>query len=355
MVIGPTWVSAAGTVGRRLDDPDDFVRREVRVALARRVPLVPVLVNGAPMPRREELPGDIADLVDYQAIRVGSDLDFHPDMDRLIDQLRRPGAAGPAGSQAGPTVPFELCSDVPYDPNRYSDVLPAHDVNERLLAAVGARPMRVVGWSGKPYRVRCEADGETFELVRTAFLSGVLDRLTGVRWVSVAPVDGGAAGGYLPSQTPLALCEKYKEDTEGTSVVCHLAWIDGFQQEAEEAERFIGGQTREPEQVRVYITRKWRVLTFTYFHSNYVKPECRFPTKIATTARVSLFTIFTNLLFSHRPDADGIARAMTLHRDRVQYFVNERKVPKRDAAFYCGAANVRFVSVGRRWWSWWPF
>jgi hypothetical protein len=225
--------------------------------------------------------------------------------------------------------------------------------------------LRLVGWSGNPYRVRCEADGETFEVVRIAFLSGALDRLTGVRWESVAPVDGGtAADRCLPTQTPLALCEKYKEDTGGMSLVCHLDFIVmyliqdwkwpvlRFEQEAEEAERFIGEPTRDLEQVRVYITRKWGI---TYVHSNYIKPMFKCPTKIITTAKVSAFTIFTNLVFYHQPGADEIDRALALHRDRVQYFVNERKVPKGAAAFYCGAANVRFVSSGGRWWSWWPF
>jgi hypothetical protein len=53
-VIGRRWVSP------RLQDPDDFVRRELAVALARPgARVLPVLVDGARMPRSAELPEDI--------------------------------------------------------------------------------------------------------------------------------------------------------------------------------------------------------------------------------------------------------------------------------------------------------
>jgi hypothetical protein len=107
VAIGPNWVGAADGAGRRrIDDPDDFVRQEVRETLAREVPLIPVLVDGAKVPRREELPGDIAGLVKYQAIPVRSGLDFDTDMQRLIEQLRRPGVTGPA--EESTPAPFAI-------------------------------------------------------------------------------------------------------------------------------------------------------------------------------------------------------------------------------------------------------
>lgn len=61
ILIGPQWVTVTGRDGgRRIDDPDDDVRMEVELALARPdLTLVPVLVDQAPMPRREEMPGDL--------------------------------------------------------------------------------------------------------------------------------------------------------------------------------------------------------------------------------------------------------------------------------------------------------
>ena len=49
-VIGPNWLSSASDGRRRLDDPDDWVLREISTALARGIRVVPILINGADMP-----------------------------------------------------------------------------------------------------------------------------------------------------------------------------------------------------------------------------------------------------------------------------------------------------------------
>src|SRR5262249_42731377 len=57
VMIGREWVRLKDASGRRrLDDPDDFVRLEIASALARDIRVIPVLVEGAPMPRSEDLP-----------------------------------------------------------------------------------------------------------------------------------------------------------------------------------------------------------------------------------------------------------------------------------------------------------
>jgi hypothetical protein len=62
-MIGRTWVDAKDESGhRRLDDPMDFVRLETASALKRDIPVIPVLVQGAKMPRAELLPPDLAEL-----------------------------------------------------------------------------------------------------------------------------------------------------------------------------------------------------------------------------------------------------------------------------------------------------
>jgi hypothetical protein len=51
LLIGDNWLSAATKAGdRRLDDPDDFVRREIEAAIKGDVPIIPILVEGARMP-----------------------------------------------------------------------------------------------------------------------------------------------------------------------------------------------------------------------------------------------------------------------------------------------------------------
>jgi hypothetical protein len=46
VIIGPRWVS------ERLGDPEDLHREEIRTALEQRLTVIPVLVDGAQMPRR---------------------------------------------------------------------------------------------------------------------------------------------------------------------------------------------------------------------------------------------------------------------------------------------------------------
>jgi hypothetical protein len=88
-VIGEQWLNARYPDGpkrgqRRLDDPADFVRLEIQSALARGIPVIPVLVGKATMPREEDLPDGLKPLVYRHAAEVRSGQDFHDHVDRLI-------------------------------------------------------------------------------------------------------------------------------------------------------------------------------------------------------------------------------------------------------------------------------
>lgn len=88
-IVGKNWVDAKDENGnRRLHDPSDFVRLETASALRRDIPVIPVLVRGAKMPRPEDLPDDLRDLayrncVELTHARWGSDLQL------LLEALRR--------------------------------------------------------------------------------------------------------------------------------------------------------------------------------------------------------------------------------------------------------------------------
>ena len=71
---------------RRLDDPDDFVRLEIEAALARNVRIIPILVDGANMPRADELPAGLSGLVRRQALEL-SPSRFEYDTSRLLKVL----------------------------------------------------------------------------------------------------------------------------------------------------------------------------------------------------------------------------------------------------------------------------
>lgn len=89
-VIGREWIRKRGSKGKsRLEDPGDFVRIEVESALKRDIPIIPVLVSGAAIPAVDRLPPSLHDLSYRHGIVVRDDPDFHRDMDRLIDFLRK--------------------------------------------------------------------------------------------------------------------------------------------------------------------------------------------------------------------------------------------------------------------------
>lgn len=84
VLIGPNWLAATDAQGRRrLDDPQDFVRLEIAVALERGIRVLPVLVNGASMPAPDALPESIRALARRHAHEL-SDLRWDYDIDQLI-------------------------------------------------------------------------------------------------------------------------------------------------------------------------------------------------------------------------------------------------------------------------------
>ncbi len=88
-IIGEAWVGAADDRHRRLDDPDDLVRIEIETALARDIPVIPVLIGSASMPSEEDLPGTLKALAYRNAatVRPGADFDHHAE--RLIHGLEQ--------------------------------------------------------------------------------------------------------------------------------------------------------------------------------------------------------------------------------------------------------------------------
>jgi hypothetical protein len=82
-VIGRQWATAADRRGqRRLDDPQDYVRVEIATALQRTLRVVPVLVDGTPMPSLADLPDQLAALSRRQAVTL-ADGSWGDDVARL--------------------------------------------------------------------------------------------------------------------------------------------------------------------------------------------------------------------------------------------------------------------------------
>jgi hypothetical protein len=84
LVVGKRWLTATDEDGkRRLDNPEDFVRLEIATALKRGIRVIPVLADGASMPRSCDLPDDLKSLVCRNAVEVSHDR-FSADAERLI-------------------------------------------------------------------------------------------------------------------------------------------------------------------------------------------------------------------------------------------------------------------------------
>jgi TIR domain len=87
VVIGRGWITAQGEWGRRrIDQPDDWVRREIELALGFEKPTLPVLVGDAVMPPSEALPSAIASLASRQALSLGEE-DWDAHVGALLMQL----------------------------------------------------------------------------------------------------------------------------------------------------------------------------------------------------------------------------------------------------------------------------
>ncbi|WP_156901678.1 hypothetical protein [Azohydromonas australica] len=86
-LVGPGWLRAAASSGsRRLDDPHDFVRREIELALAHGKPLIPVLLEGTRMPGPQNLPPSMQHFARCQAVVLANDR-WNADTATLIDVL----------------------------------------------------------------------------------------------------------------------------------------------------------------------------------------------------------------------------------------------------------------------------
>lgn len=124
-LIGDQWLTIADEYGRaRLENPDDLVRLEIEAALARNVRVIPILVEGARMPRSDELPASLSRLTRRQALELNpSSFDF--DTGRLLNVLdgtlaevhHQPTGTSPAGtlhgaepSVAATSAPSEVAS-----------------------------------------------------------------------------------------------------------------------------------------------------------------------------------------------------------------------------------------------------
>jgi len=131
-LVTPNW-------GPDLGNADDWVRRELREALERGRPILPVLLRGGEM-NSSALPPEIAPVAELQGLPV-SDNDYRDDVGQLIEALER---------FVGPPVPGQAYMEIPQTARAEGramwEALETPERTERmLLAAIAEFGLRFTG------------------------------------------------------------------------------------------------------------------------------------------------------------------------------------------------------------------
>lgn len=141
VIIGRQWLDITNEFGfRRLDDPADFVRIEVEAALRRDIPVIPLLVQGASMPKEKYLPASLAELAFRNGTMVRPDPDFHHDMNRLIVALEK--WLTPAPPVAAPSVAVVTVSNAKTSSETQPNAVPLRKSRTKLLSTIETQPNR---------------------------------------------------------------------------------------------------------------------------------------------------------------------------------------------------------------------
>jgi hypothetical protein len=97
-VIGPKWLGANADANSRMQEKTDPVRVEIETALERKIPILPVLVDGAKMPESTELPIEFGSFAYLNAAEVATGRDFRSHMERLIGAIDQVTTGNPAAA-----------------------------------------------------------------------------------------------------------------------------------------------------------------------------------------------------------------------------------------------------------------
>jgi hypothetical protein len=202
VVMGPRWATVAHDGEKpRVADPEDYVRLEVQTALRRsEVTVIPVLVAGAQMPDRDDLPRELQPLTRRNALEL-SDARWRYDVGRLLDALDSVLAEFAAVREPPPPAPAPAPAERPEDarPAGMARQAPGRLVLEAMLVA-GAAAL-VAGWiafavfatpKGSPSNLRLIALPIERRALVWAVTGGAL-----VLWLTVRRGDGGLLGRAL--------------------------------------------------------------------------------------------------------------------------------------------------------------
>jgi hypothetical protein len=144
-LIGPSWFTTGDEGARpRIEDPNDYLRRELETAFAAGVEVIPVLVGGASMPSEGHVPEVIRPLCQRQAIQL-MDRHWSADVTTLIETFtklswnrkERPARAGADNPQI--VAKFALSESIVNIDDPYSTGAILADDGTILVASPASR------------------------------------------------------------------------------------------------------------------------------------------------------------------------------------------------------------------------
>ena len=209
VLIGKRWRGEREGRPARIDEPEDRVRHEVATALAGGARVIPVLLDGAPMPDAQNLPPPLQGLAAWQAVELGNSR-FEADVQRLLGAVD-----GAFGTNAAAT----------------------HAIDRRwVLAALAGIALAAGGgawWSRRRVPVAVTAEPASTAVARPA-LNGRWQAEVEYDWPNARYTErfefGGDASSLHGSASFLGVprgIEEGRVDAVGLSFVTHTAEVAG--------------------------------------------------------------------------------------------------------------------------------
>jgi hypothetical protein len=150
-VMGRNWLDIKDESGkRRLENESDFVRLEIASALRRDIPVIPVRVQGASVPKPDSLPQDLKDVSYRNAVELTHER-WNSDVHLLVEKMRHlfnETNCPPAPQPAVPSAPPPLIPE-----QRPAPVVAQPATTQTLQAAASPdlakrqRTRKIIKWS----------------------------------------------------------------------------------------------------------------------------------------------------------------------------------------------------------------
>jgi hypothetical protein len=149
---------SGGEAGRRLDDPQDWVRLEIEAAIKRGVRIIPVLVDGARMPSASELPSSLQGLARRQAVALNpASLDTRGLVSVLETVLasketgqQQTGTRAPESPQPARAATSRLLMSALHDASALTGWAKPRALSAIIRAAIAVAPERVEWLTAEP-------------------------------------------------------------------------------------------------------------------------------------------------------------------------------------------------------------